>query len=169
MFNLKAPSRTDRYDHWLTTALRTLLWLWVPQEAAILARSLPLKNRKSWSRDVFYVFASHTCLVHDVTDPDRWEQNVSNHSRAFATFKHKFLTQRARKRVKTNKNCSASTFDSTPMDRVCEASSLHSFSGWGSDHAFPRAMHLWCVGGNQQCICHNVLGVISNAFAMCWR
>ena len=113
MLKLKAPSLTDRYDHWLTTALSTLLWLWVPQEAAILARSLPMKNRKSWSRDVFYAFASHTCLVHDVTDTDGWEQNGGIHGRDFATFKHQFLTHRARKRVKTNKNCSASSFDST--------------------------------------------------------
>ena len=42
----------------------------------------------SWRFDTF---ATHSGLVHDVTDTDYWTQNGSNHSRVLPTFKYRLF------------------------------------------------------------------------------
>ena len=68
-------------------------------------RSLQMKSRKRLARDVLHSFASHSGLVHDVTNTYCWAQNGSTHGRVFATYKRGFLTNRTRSVVK---NCSVS-------------------------------------------------------------
>ena len=67
-----------------------LLQISIPKSAAILFRSLPEKRRKRLSSAEFDIFVSHSGLVHDVTDTDRWAHNGSTHGRVFATFKRRF-------------------------------------------------------------------------------
>ena len=52
-----------------------------PQEAAMLVRSLPTKNRKRLAGDVFYNFATNAGLTDDVTDTDCKARNLSTHGR----------------------------------------------------------------------------------------
>ena len=41
----------------------------------MLVRSLPMKSRKGFARDVFETFNTHSCLVRDVTDTNVKAQN----------------------------------------------------------------------------------------------
>ena len=45
------------------------------------------KEMKKLDCDIFDTFATHSGLVHDITDPDCWEQNGSTHGCVFAAFK----------------------------------------------------------------------------------
>ena len=42
---------------------------------------LPMKGRKRLAREAFDIFATHSGLVHDVTDTDCWAQNSRTHGR----------------------------------------------------------------------------------------
>ena len=52
----------------------------------MLARFLPLKNRKRLSRDLLDTCITHSVYVRDVTDTDFWAQNGGTHSRVFRDF-----------------------------------------------------------------------------------
>ena len=52
----------------------------------MLARFLPLKNRKRLSRDLLDTFITHSAYVRDVTDTDFCAQNGGTHSRVFRDF-----------------------------------------------------------------------------------
>ena len=41
----------------------------------MLVRSLPMKSRKGFARDVFETFNTHSCLILDVTDTNIKAQN----------------------------------------------------------------------------------------------
>ena len=73
----------------------------VRKSAAILFRSLQEKRRKRLSSAEFDIFASHSDLVHDVTDTDLWAHNDSIHGRVFATFKRRFQFNKADEKCKT--------------------------------------------------------------------
>ena len=80
-----------QYFHKRSTFVR---WIWPLQGAATLVCSLPMKSRKRLAHNVFDAFATQASLVHDITDKDCWAQNSSICGHVFATFKHKFFTQK---------------------------------------------------------------------------
>ena len=49
-------------------------------------RSLSMESRKRFARDGFDTFATHVCLVYDITDTDSMAQNGSFDGRVFGTF-----------------------------------------------------------------------------------
>ena len=85
------------------------------------ARSLPMKNRKTLARDVSGTIATYSNLVHGVIGTDYSAQNGTAHGRVFATFKRRFVCLYIKTRNQA-KNCFASSFYSTPIDRSRDAS-----------------------------------------------
>ena len=60
-----------------------------------------MKNGKRLACDT-HAFATHTGLVDDDTNADRWMQSGSTHSHAFAAFKCQFWTNWTRNQVKNS-------------------------------------------------------------------
>ena len=65
---------------------------------AMLIRSTPKKSRKMLLSDACDTFATHASMVHNVTDIDCWAQNGSTHGHVFATFQHRFLTKKKKRK-----------------------------------------------------------------------
>ena len=72
----------------------------------------------------FDTFATHSDLVHDVTDMDCWEQNGSTHGRVFATFKRQFLSNKQDQKSNEKLLCILFFLNPIPLNTVHEASSL---------------------------------------------
>ena len=62
---------------------------------SLLLRPVAMKSIKRPTRDVFQAFATHACLVHDVTDTEFRAQYDSTRRRCLATFKRECLNSSA--------------------------------------------------------------------------
>ena len=72
---------------------------------------LPVKSRRL-ANDVFKTFATHSALVHDISDTDCWAQSGTTHGHAFAIFnkqEHKLVEKLL---------C---IFHFIPVSRACDA------------------------------------------------
>ena len=61
----------------------------------LVLRPVAMKSIKRPTRDVFQAFATHACLVHDVTDTEFRAQYDSTRRRCLATFKRECLNSSA--------------------------------------------------------------------------